>query len=430
MTPHSTDQRSRPDTGTATIPTQRRSRLATEMHTHLGGLPRTFWILFGGQLVNRIGGMVAAFLVLYLGAQGLSAGQIGAVLAARGVGSLVSQPLGGLLADRVGRRFTLLTGLVATSGALVLLGAVHPLPAMIAAAALLGSVSELYRPASSALVADVVPPATRAKAYGLLFWAVNLGFAVASLLAGFLAEHGYWLLFAVDAGTGLAFAVIIAVGIPRGTAGRPKPATGADRAGYRTALRDPLLVALVLLTLAYATLYNQAQVAIPLAIRDHGLPATVYGTAAAINGIVIVVLQPVLTTWLARFDRMKVLAVSWALVGGGMALTGLAHTAWQYCLVVVVWTIGEVGTAGFTAALVADLAPAQARGRYQAMFGWGWSAASLTGPTAGTFVYGTLGPAATWLGCLAIGALCGVAALALASRVARRRAAALGLSIA
>jgi MFS family permease len=89
-----------------------------------------------------------------------------------------------------------------------------------------------------------------------------------------------------------------------------------------------------------------------------------------------------------------------------------------------------VGTAGFTAALVADLAPAQARGRYQAMFGWGWSAASLTGPTVGTFVYGTLGPAATWLGCLAIGALCGVGALALASRVARRRAAALHLALA
>lgn len=400
----------------------RRHRL---VGAHLGGLPRTFWILFGGQLVNRIGGMVAAFLVLYLGAQGLSAGQIGLVLAARGVGSLVSQPLGGLLADRVGRRLTLLTGLVATSAALVALGAVSRFPLMVAAAAGLGLVSELYRPASSALVADVVPAAARAKAYGLLFWAINLGFAVASLLAGFLAEHGYWLLFAVDAGSGLAFAVVIAVGIPRGTAGRPRPTADGTPVGYRTALRDPLLVALVLLTLAYASLYTQAQVAIPLAIRDHGLPATVYGTAAAINGIVIVVLQPVLTTWLARYDRMKVLAASWALVGGGMALTGLAHAAWQYCLVVVVWTIGEVGTAGFTAALVADLSPAAARGRYQAMFGFGWSAANLIGPTLGTFAYGTLGPAATWLGCLGVGLGCGLGALALAGRVARRRAAAL-----
>lgn len=408
------------------IPAQRRATdlVRRSAATHLGGLPRTFWILFGGQLVNRVGGMVAAFLVLYLGAQGLSAGQIGLVLAARGVGSLVSQPLGGLLADRIGRRFTLITGLAASSTALVLMGLAGTLPLMVAAAALLGVVSEMYRPASSALIADIVPPAARLKAYGLMFWAVNLGFAVASVMAGFLAARGYWLLFAVDAGTGLAFAVIIAVGIRRDPVARPRGNSGGG-AGYRTALRDPLLVALVLLTLAYATLYNQAQVAIPLAIRDHGLSPAVYGAAAAVNGILIVVLQPVLTTWLARFNRMHVLAASWTLVGAGMALTGLAHAAWQYAAVVVVWTVGEVGTAGFTAALVADLAPAEARGRYQALFGWGWSAASLTGPTLGTAVYGGLGPGATWLGCLGVGAVCGIGAMLLAGRVTQRRKVAL-----
>lgn len=408
------------------IPAQRRATnlVRRSAATHLGGLPRTFWILFGGQLVNRVGGMVAAFLVLYLGAQGLSAGQIGLVLAARGVGSLVSQPLGGLLADRIGRRFTLITGLAASSTALVLMGLAGTLPLMVAAAALLGVVSEMYRPASSALIADIVPPAARLKAYGLMFWAVNLGFAVASVMAGFLAARGYWLLFAVDAGTGLAFAVIIAVGIRRDPVARSRGNNGGG-AGYRTALRDPLLVALVLLTLAYATLYNQAQVAIPLAIRDHGLSPAVYGAAAAVNGILIVVLQPVLTTWLARFNRMHVLAASWTLVGAGMALTGLAHAAWQYAAVVVVWTVGEVGTAGFTAALVADLAPAEARGRYQALFGWGWSAASLTGPTLGTAVYGGLGPGATWLGCLGVGAVCGIGAMLLAGRVTQRRKVAL-----
>ncbi|GAA4212164.1 MDR family MFS transporter [Actinocatenispora rupis] len=422
-----------PTTSRPTVPTQRRGGVSGLVRAgasaHLGGLPRTFWILFGGQLVNRIGGMVAAFLVLYLGARGLSAGQIGLVLLARGVGSLVSQPVGGLLADRVGRRFTLLTGLVATSLTLVALGAAHTVPLMIVAAAALGLVSELYRPAASALVADVVPFTARAKAYGLMFWAVNLGFAVASVLAGFLAEHGYWLLFAVDAGSGLAFAVIIAVGIRRDPVTPSAPASDGPQAGYRTALRDPLLVALVLLTLAYATVYNQAQVAIPLAIRDHGLSAAVYGTTAALNGILIVVLQPLLTTWLARFDRMRVLAVSWALVGAGMALTGLAHSAWQYAATVVVWTVGEVGTAGFTAALVADLAPADARGRYQALFGWGWSAASLLGPTLGTTVYGTLGPGAVWTGCLAIGLVSGVCAVVLSGRVARRRAVALAAAM-
>lgn len=416
----STRTRHRPD-----LPAQRGTGVLARIG--LGGLPRTFWILFCGQLVNRVGGMVVAFMVLYLGARGLPAGQIGLVLLARGVGALVGQPLGGLLADRVGRRFTLVTGMVATSAALVGFGAAGSLPVMLGTAALLGAVSDLYRPASSALVADIVPPAGRAKAYGMLFWAINLGFAVSSVLAGFLAEHGYWLLFAVDAGTGLAFAAIVAVGIRRDPVARPAPEV-AGTVGYRTALRDPLLVALVLLTLGYATLYTQAQVAIPLAITDHGLPTSVYGMIAAINGVLIVVLQPVLTAWLSRFDRMRVLAVSWALVGAGMALTGLAHNAWQYAATVVVWTVGEVGTAGFTAALVADLAPDTARGRYQGLFGMSWSVASLIGPVAGTTVYGTLGPGPMWGGCLAVGAVCGIGALLLSGRVARRRAADLALA--
>ena len=432
-------------TALAAIPRQRGGRVGGAVRTHLGGLPGTFWIMFGGTLVNRMGGMVAAFLVLFLTARGLSPAAIGLVLAARGIGSLASQPIGGLLADKVGRRFTLLLGLVATSTALVSVGVAGSLPLLVAAAGGLGLVSDLYRPASSALIADVVAPADRAKAFGLQFWAVNLGFSVASVLAGFLVEHGYWLMFAVDAGSGLVFAVIIAVGIRRdpvrrdaraavakslraaggAAGGAVGSAAGPTAPGYRTALRDRLLVALVLLTLGYASLYQQAQVAVALAIHDAGLSPSVYGTCAAINGIVIVLLQPVLTGWLSRFDRMYVLGASWALVGGGMALTGLAHAGWQFGLTVVVWTIGEVGTAGFTAALVADLAPVTARGRYQALFGWGWGAAALVGPTAGTWVYGTLGPAVMWWSCLAVGLACGVVAVALARRVGARRTAAL-----
>src|SRR3954452_5861100 len=108
--------------------------------THLGGLPGTFWIMFGGTLVNRMGGMVAAFLVLYLTTRGLPPAQIGLVLAAHGIGSLASQPIGGLLADRVGRRFTLLTGLLATSAALGWVGLAGGLAPLTVAAGVLGVV--------------------------------------------------------------------------------------------------------------------------------------------------------------------------------------------------------------------------------------------------------------------------------------------------
>ena len=49
-----------------------------------GGLPRRpFWVLFGGTLVNRVGGFVIVFLAIYLTAvRGLNAAQAGAVISA------------------------------------------------------------------------------------------------------------------------------------------------------------------------------------------------------------------------------------------------------------------------------------------------------------------------------------------------------------
>src|SRR5258708_39536330 len=70
-----------------------------------GGLPRLFWVLWTGILINRLGTLVEPFLGVYLVAvRGFSVTAAGAVLAVYALGSMVSQILGGWLADRLGRR--------------------------------------------------------------------------------------------------------------------------------------------------------------------------------------------------------------------------------------------------------------------------------------------------------------------------------------
>ncbi|MDX6684202.1 MAG: hypothetical protein QOF86_330 [Baekduia sp.] len=73
------------------------------LRTWAGGLPATFWTLWVGTLINRIGSFVTPFLGLYLTTErGLSVAAAGGLVAATGAGSVLSQPLGGALADRVG----------------------------------------------------------------------------------------------------------------------------------------------------------------------------------------------------------------------------------------------------------------------------------------------------------------------------------------
>src|SRR3954469_14339399 len=91
------------------------------------GLPRAFWVIFAGTIVNRLGQFVQPFLALYLvGGRDLSVRTAGVVVACYGAGSIVSQPLGGWLADRMGRRRTMVLGLVATAVSLGALGASRP----------------------------------------------------------------------------------------------------------------------------------------------------------------------------------------------------------------------------------------------------------------------------------------------------------------
>ncbi|MCK2239893.1 MULTISPECIES: MFS transporter [unclassified Crossiella] len=401
------------------------------------GLPRPFWILFYGSLVNRIGGVVSGFLVLYLTAIGIPLEQVGLVLAAKGVGALISQPVGGVLTDLAwaseatgirigGRRFTLVLGLLASAACLTFLGAAQGLPMLVTAAFLHGVVADIFRPAAAALIADVVERPLLTKAYGLQFWAINLGFSVASVMAGHLADSGYWLLFALNATGCTAFAIIVWLGIPRSAERVVKSTVDGPKFGMRELFRDRLLLGVVLLVLAHATVYSQAEVIIPLAVKDSGLGAAGYGTIIAVNGVLIVILQPLAAAWVARFDRMRVLALAWAVVGAGMALTGLAETALEYVLTVIVWTLGEIAMAGLLGSLAADLAPPAARGRYQAAIGFGFSAAAFTGPLLGTWVYQHGGPAAAWFGCLALGLLGAAGALAIGPAIRRRTALAAG----
>ncbi len=389
------------------------------LRSRAGGLPRPFWVLFGGSFVNRLGTMVEPFIGVYLTqARGVPLATAGLVMTMFGVGSLLAQPVAGWLSDRFGRRVTLTGGMVATAVTMLALGYTTSVPGLVAGMLVLGIVVDAYRPASQAIVADLVPPEDRPRAFGLLFWAVNLGFAVAMVTGGWLARSGFTVLFWVDAVTCLVFGVLVWRAIPETRPAREDAPSGR----FADVLRDRVMLAFVLANLAYALVYLQAYSTLPLAMTGQGLPTSAYGMAMAVNGLLIVVVQPVTTTWLARFDPSRVLAAGFALVGLGFALTSLVSSGAGHAATVAVWTLGEALTAGIPGAIVATLAPAHLRGRYSGLYGLSWSAGALLAPLVGTRLLadapGLVWPVLGGLGLLAAGAQL------LLGRAVRRRSAA------
>ncbi|MEU1228088.1 MFS transporter [Streptomyces sp. NPDC005828] len=383
------------------------------------GLPSVVWTIFAGTIVNRLGYLVTPFLVFFLASRGVTGADTTYVLGALGAGNLIGPAVGGILADRIGRRPTMLIGLIgaaAAQGALFLAPGVWT---MAAAALLISAAGSTVSPAAYALLADAVDSERRQRAYALFGWGVNIGTAVAGVLGGYLAAQGYWLLFAVDAGSMLLYALVVAVRLPepKRPAQERRPNDGI---GYGVVLRDRLALLLLPLFGVQLFVYSLTEVALPLAVRDSGLSPAVYGAMAAVNAIMVVVLQPFATAWLARLPQLAVQSAGSALIALGVALTGLADGIAGYTVSVVVWSLGEVVVAGIAAGIFANLAPAHARGRYQGAYSWTWGTARFGALTLGVTTYTTLGPTTLWWMALAAGLTTAATTLALRTRVEAR----------
>jgi MFS family permease len=385
---------------------------------HFGGLPGPFWVVFAGTVINRVGTMVVPFLVFYLGSRGVTASQTPYVLGALGAGGLAGPVAGGWLADRVGRRPAILAGMVATPVSQGLLFCAPGVATLALAAALVGAAGSLHAPGVAAVIVDSAGPARRQAAFGLYHWAINLGAATAGAAGGFLIDRGFWLLFVVDAATCLGFAAVAAVALPRTAAPAAKDPAGGG--GYAVVVRDRLLLAFVTVSVAGECVYAQTEFTVPLAIRDHGLPASVYGLVAVVNAVLVVVLQPFANAWVLRFDRMRLWAAVSVLIAVGVGLTGLAHSTAGYLLTVVVWSAGEVCAGGVATSVVADLAPDDARARYQAALTWARGVARFLALGVGPALYAAAGPGALWWTVTAVGLSGAAGALAIRPALAGR----------
>lgn len=197
----------------------------------VSGLPREFWWLWTSTLVNRLGAFVSTFMALYLTLdRGYSATYAGLVASLYGLGGVASSIGAGVLTDRIGRRPTLLIAQSATAASVALLGFVHDPVSIAAVACLVGAASNASRPAVQAMMADIVRPEDRVRAFSLNYWAINLGFAVSSMAAGFIAEVSYRAGFLLEAGMTAVCAVVVFLRLPES---RPTVAADAGK-GHRT----------------------------------------------------------------------------------------------------------------------------------------------------------------------------------------------------
>ncbi|MEV0256194.1 MFS transporter [Streptomyces sp. NPDC050732] len=371
----------------------------------VSGLPRAFWWLWTSTLVNRLGAFVATFMALYLTLErGYSASYAGLVAALHGLGGVVSSLGAGVMTDRLGRRPTLLIAQASTAVSVAVLGFMEHPVAIAGVAFAVGMASNASRPAVQAMMADIVRPEDRVRAFSLNYWAINLGFAISSAGAGFIASYSYRAGFLIEAAMTMACAIVVFAKLPESRPVRTALEKAAEPdVGLGTVVRDGRFMGVVGLSFLVALIFQQGSVGLPIAMGDAGFTPADYGVAIAVNGVLIVALQIPVTRFIEHRDAGRLLVISSVLAGYGFGLTAFAGSVGVFALTVCVWTLAEIVNAPTQTGLVVRLSPVHGRGRYQGMYTMSWSVAGLVAPLMSGFVIDRFGAEWLWAACAVIG---------------------------
>lgn len=367
-------------------------------------LPRTIYLLCLGTFINRAGTFLVPFLALYLtSALHLGAGFATLALGVYGAGGLLAALTGGALADRIGRRTVMLMSLVGASSLLLVFGRLTAPPAILVAVLVFAFLGDMYRPAAQAMMADLTRPEQRPTAFSLMYVTVNLGMTVSPIVGGFIAQRSYQWLFWGDAGTSLAYALLLALAVPETLASRRRAAGEAAPAHpplgdvLRSITGHRAFLVFLTATFGVSVAYMQSHTTLPLYMQGLGLGPRTYGLVVAVNAAMVAVGQLPFTTLISRFPRERLLVAAALLTGLGFGLTALATTPTALALTVVVWTFGEMMQSAYLPAVVADLAPPAMRGSYMGMLSFSFAGALMLGSPAGGFLLERCGAGWLWL---------------------------------
>jgi MFS family permease len=359
----------------------------------LGRLPRPVRLLVLGTFVNKLGTFIIPYLAIVLRREfHLKETEVGALMMVYGLGSIVSILIGGHFADKFGRRSTLLLSLFGSGALAIALGFFPSIRTFIPLLLLLGFVADLYRPAASAIISDLLSSDQRALGFAALRMAVNLGFTLGVVTGGLIADWDWRVLFFGDGLTTLLYGVIVLAFIGET---RPEEAPSGPRA--ESPFLDRVYLQVVFVGFVFClVLFNHVTV-LPLTITvSAGYPARAYGLLVGVNGLLIALFEVSIVARLRGFKRLRVAALGVTLAGVGFALTGLVlHWAW-FLVTVLFWTAGEILTVPQQMAFIADWAPPASRGRYMSVFQASWSLSFALNPILFFPLHARLGEALFW----------------------------------
>ncbi|MCP1308870.1 MFS transporter [Paenibacillus tyrfis] len=346
--------------------------------------------LIGEGLFNLLFWMYYPFITVYFGAA-LGSHIAGILMSIPPIFSILGSLLGGALADRVGRRPVMLLGASLQTVMFALFATSSSHWTDYIAFIGIGLGGAIYRPASSAMVADLVPAQNRRQIFATFVTANNIGAVLGPALgAVFFFHYRHELLWTCALVLLLYFIAmyfIVHETLPHSAKSSPESSIPITRVfkeqlkGYGIIFRDKVFLVYILagifalipimqldLYLAVYVIYEVP--AQPLFTWNDGslvLSSTdIFGWLLGLNGLLFVLFVLPVTKWFRHWQERNVFILSSLLSGLGTFSLGLGTNIWFLFFITIIFTFGEIVRSPVTQSFISRYAPDHARGQYMA----------------------------------------------------------------
>ncbi|TDD97486.1 MDR family MFS transporter [Flavobacterium cellulosilyticum] len=389
--------------------------LKTALHRYVNnfrGFRREIWILALITFINRAGTMVLPFLSKYLKENlHFSYSQVGWIMVAFGIGSMLGSWLGGKLSDKIGFYKIMVFSLFTSGMLFFILQYITSFWGLCFGIFTIMAVSDMFRPAIYVSLGVYAKPENRVRALSLIRLSVNLGFATGPVLGGLIILGvGYQGLFWIDGSTCILAIIIFALSVKEKKKVAEISRLSELEIQTKSVFTDKTFWVFLFISFTTAMLFFQIFTTLPLYHNEKfGLSEFETGLLISINGILIFMFEMPIVSALERKKTNRVKIIFWGIVLMASSFFILLLNTWVGILVIgmLFITFGEIFAFPFSNAFAIGRAPKGQEGRYMALYAMSFSLAHIVSSKLGLEIIGHFGYTANWLlmgtlGCVAL----------------------------
>jgi MFS family permease len=365
-------------------------------------------VLFTSALIeNTAFGSIFPILAVYMEDDiNVPIALIGVVFMAYTVSAIPSMILGGMWADKIGRRRVLLMSLGLMSITMLMYFFATGFYSILIIALADSFVGSLYMPAANAMIADVIESPKRPEAFSILRIAWNVGFVVGLMLgSAIVAGISIKALFVFGSVIVAAAFFLNLMFIPE-----TKPSVTGDEITFRKVLEvrsDKKFLLLCSLSGVFWFFFSQWMTVLPLyATIDLFVKEYMLSWLFVVNGLIVIFLQVWVTSKAVKFSRSMILMSGTVVASIGFGLIFFATDFYLLVTCTAVISVGELIYMAIVSALIADMSPESKRGIYMGFSGFVQILGNGIGFLFGVWLYDILDSNSkeyVWLAFAAIG---------------------------